>query len=282
MAGTRDRARERPRLIINADDFAFTPGVTAGILDAHAAGTVTSTSMMVGCPGWEDGVRRARATPRLDVGLHFNLLVGRPFTNAASLRGPAGEFLTLAALVRRALLGRVRAREVEAECEAQLAALRDAGVAVSHIDSHRHVHALPGIASAVARVADAHALALRHPLEWSPHRAALAPSRMRGALVGAAWHVASRAAPATRAPDHFVGPLLQGDRGFAARLLNLLDRLPPGVTELMVHPGRVDRVLETVDSYTWQREREREALTEGALVERLRRGDLALADFRDL
>jgi len=54
------------RLIVNADDFGFTPGVTAGILEAHAAGTVTSTSMMVHCAGWDDGVRQAKATPTLE------------------------------------------------------------------------------------------------------------------------------------------------------------------------------------------------------------------------
>ena len=68
MAATTDATpAPRTRLIINADDFAFTPAVTAGILEAHAAGSVTSTSMMVHCPGWEDGVRQARATPTLGI-----------------------------------------------------------------------------------------------------------------------------------------------------------------------------------------------------------------------
>ena len=69
-------ARAVRRLIINADDFGLSPGVTAGILEANAAGSVTSTSMMVHCAGWDDGLRQARAATSLGVGLHFNLLVG--------------------------------------------------------------------------------------------------------------------------------------------------------------------------------------------------------------
>ena len=75
--------------------------------------------MMVHCPGWEDGVRQARATPTLGVGLHFNLLVGSPLTAAASLRNARGEFLSLGALVRKTLRGAIRDTDVTAECEAR-------------------------------------------------------------------------------------------------------------------------------------------------------------------
>ena len=53
---------ERVRLIMNADDFGFSDGVTRGIIEAHAAGTVTSTSMMANGLDWEGAVRFARAT----------------------------------------------------------------------------------------------------------------------------------------------------------------------------------------------------------------------------
>jgi predicted glycoside hydrolase/deacetylase ChbG (UPF0249 family) len=117
------------RLIVNADDFGFTPAVSAGILEAHAAGSVTSTSMMVHCDGWQDGLRHARATPTLGVGLHLNLLVGAPLAAVPSLtHARSGRFLPLATIVRRALFGRIDPGEVAAECEAQLAALGDAGI----------------------------------------------------------------------------------------------------------------------------------------------------------
>ncbi|MGA9837661.1 MAG: ChbG/HpnK family deacetylase [Gemmatimonadaceae bacterium] len=268
--------------MVNADDFGLSPAVTAGILEAHAAGTVSSTSMMVHCPGWDDAAARARATSTLGVGLHFNLLLGTPLTAAASLRRPTGEFLSLGALARRALRGALRTDDIVAECEAQLAALAGAGIRVTHIDSHRHTHALPVVHGAVARVAVAHGLPLRRPVE-SPLRFGGDPAgQVRGALVAWSWRLSSIGAPPTHAPDHFIGMSLQGRRRFASRLAHVLGSLPCGTSELMVHPGRVDAALAAIDGYTWPRERERAALTDPALVALFQRFEIALVDFSAL
>ncbi len=268
------------RLILNADDFALSPAVTAGIVEVHAAGSVTATSMLVRCAGWSDGVRQARATPSLPIGLHFNLLVGAPLTPGTSITDRrTGRFLPLTALVRRALTGAIDRSEVVAECEAQLAALREEGIAVTHIDSHRHTHALPRIRAAVASVASRHGLPLRCPVEsmrWFPGDLA---SQGHRAVIRWSWRLASRGAPATRSADHFVGIALQGGVRFATRLASLLDALPDGTTEVMVHPGRVDDALRASDGYTWQRERELTALLSAPLRDRLHRGDIVLSAF---
>ncbi len=281
MAGTTERAGRGAtrRLIVNADDYGLTPGVSSGILDAHAAGFVTSTSMMVRCVGWEDGVARLRSAPGLGVGLHFNLLVGAPLAAAPSLRGPSGAFLSLGALARRALSGGVRARDVAAECEAQLAALAGAGIRPTHIDSHRHTHALPVVHAAVARVAAARGLPLRRPVESALRFGAHPIGQGRRALIVWSWRVSSAGAPPIRAPDRFIGMSLQGGRHFAARLARVLDTLRAGTTELMVHPGRVDDALLGLDGYTWAREGERSALVDPALAGRVRRLGIALVHF---
>jgi len=268
------------RLIINADDFGFTPAVTRGILEAHAAGTVTSASMLVHCAGWEDGVRQARAIPMLGVGLHLNLLVGTPLASVPSLTDArSGRFLPLVTIVWRALSGRIDPGEVTAECEAQLASLRDAGIRCTHIDSHRHVHALPVIRRAVAAVAAGLGLPLRRPVESHFRAAGRVRSQIHRTLIGAAWRVSSAGAPRTRAPDHFIGVSMQGSRRFARQLDAAIDGLRAGTTELMVHPGRVDDALGEVDGYTWPREAELAALLSPGLRERLRRGDPSLIGF---
>jgi predicted glycoside hydrolase/deacetylase ChbG (UPF0249 family) len=271
------------KLIVNADDFGFTPAVTAGILEAHAAGTITATSMMVRCAGWEDGVRQAKATPGLEVGLHLNLLVGAPLAAVPSLTNRrTGRFLPLAVIVAKALARRIDRGEVTAECEAQLMALGNAGIGCSHIDSHRHTHALPVIRSAVAAVAARRKLPLRRPLE-SHVRAMFSPaSQIHRALIGAAWWAGSIGAQHTHAADRFIGVSLQGGRGFAARLRSAINHLAPGTTELMVHPGHVDGALAAADGYTWQREAELAALLSGEFRERLRRDDIVLTGFRAL
>src|SRR5215204_4456957 len=126
-------------LVINADDLGFAPGVNSGILEAHAAGTVSSASMMATTPAFAEAAERVqREAPRLSVGLHLNLVVGAPLSSVPSLVDSAtGEFCPLDVLVRRSLAGQVDPAEVRRECEAQLAALVATGITPTHIDSHR-------------------------------------------------------------------------------------------------------------------------------------------------
>ncbi len=248
-----------PTLIITADDFGLTPSVTRGIVAAHAAGVVTATSVMVGLAGWSDACARLPDTA-LDLGLHLNLLVGRPLTPAPTLVDRTGAFLSLAKLTRRALAHLVDPGDVAAECAAQLSALRAAGARVTHIDSHRHTHLLPGAWSAVMGVAAREGVPY---VRWPNFKL----------LALAVWR---RPTPGT---DHFAGLGLNGADGFERCVLDVLDHLQPGVTELMVHPGYDEAGLATVDPYTWQRERELAALTGPAVRGRLERGDITLTHF---
>lgn len=282
MAATPDRAR----LIINADDFGFSEGVTRGILEAHAAGSVTSTSIMANGVDWENAVRLARANRKLDIGLHLNLVQGRPLLRVPSLTDPAtSEFYPLGALARRAMMGRIDAEELEAETRAQIERVRGAGIAVTHLDSHRHAHAMPGIFPVVARVASEVGIRViripREPLGINALDVAATSRKLvlRAAL--AASH-ALLLAPPLMATDHFRGISLQGGTHFARRLRRALDTLEPGSTELMVHPGHVDASLAAQDPYTAPREIELAELLSAGVRDRLRRGDIELVSFAAL
>ncbi|HEU5322490.1 MAG TPA: ChbG/HpnK family deacetylase, partial [Methylomirabilota bacterium] len=104
------------RLIVNADDFGLTPGVSAGILAAHRHGIVTSTTALVTAALDAEQAAAALAAG-LGVGLHVNLTLGAPLTRAASLVDAGGRFVRDA---RRAA-ARARAADVRAEVEAQVA-----------------------------------------------------------------------------------------------------------------------------------------------------------------
>jgi predicted glycoside hydrolase/deacetylase ChbG (UPF0249 family) len=277
---------ERPRLIINADDFGYSAGVTRGIIEAHAAGSVTSTSMMANGVDWENAVRLARANRKLDVGIHLNLVQGRPLLRVPSLTDPrTGEFYPLGAFARRAMLGRIDADELEAETLAQIARVRGAGIAVTHLDSHRHAHAMPGIFPVVARVASEVGIRVvripREPLGINPMDVAATSRKIVLRVALAASH-ALLLAPPLMATDHFRGISLQGGTHFAKRLGRALDTLEPGSTELMVHPGHVDEALAAQDPYTLPREKELAELTSAGVRERLKRGDIELVSFAAL
>lgn len=304
-------------LVINADDLGFAPGVNRGIAEAHEAGTVSSASMMVNTPAFLEAAQLVRdRLPALGVGLHLNVVSGRPLSEVPTLTDArTGRFHSLAELARRAMGGRVSAADVRRETDAQLAALRRAGIVPTHLDSHRHAHALPGLLPAIIAGALADGVPIvRRPLDAPSPGDPLSSGKML--VLHAAWRVAERGLDAAgRAlvshSPHFRGIALQGYRGamperndaltmssrsraaeaglphshapdLEARLLGLLDHLPPGATELMLHPGHDDAVLAAQDSYRDEREREVAALTSGAVRARLERGDIRLVSFREL
>ena len=275
-------------LVVNADDLGFAPGVNRGIIEAHDAGTLTSASMMVNAPAFPEGVTLALSRrPRLGVGLHLNLVAGRPLTDAVSLTDHrTGAFHSLGELARRAVAGRVRADDVRRECDAQLRALVDAGIIPTHLDSHRHAHALPGILPAVAASAhDAGLHWVRRPLDRMSLGAPGASAKML--VLHAAWRRALVDVDRVHLPllaraPHFRGIALQGRSDVEARLLALLDQLPVGATELMMHPGYDDAALAAQDPYRHEREREVAALRSPAVRARLARGDITLLRFADL
>jgi len=273
----------RRLLIVNADDLGLAPSVNAGIEDAALAGVVTSASMIVNMGGFDDAVRRAAALRTgLDVGLHFNLTLGAPVSPAGtvpSLVDGAGRFLTLGRVIRRALAGRLRAGDVRREADAQLARLTSSGLRVIHADSHHHVHALPVVRGALAAAALSAGVSwVRRPVEPLLARPTGLLPVMRRAALALAWMASGRpAAPA--GTTAFRGLALRGGARFQSSLLELLDRLPPGLTELMVHPGRADASLARLDSYAGERAAELAALLSVSVRERLGRGDLELAGF---
>jgi len=271
------------RLIINADDLGLTEGVTRGILEAHEAGVVTSASMLVNTPGFDDAVRRVAGHPALSVGLHLNLTVGRPVADPATvaslLDSGTGQFLSLGRLIRRALSGRVVSEHVLRECEAQIGRLRASGVGVTHLDSHRHVHALPGLLQPIALATrEAGVRVLRRPVEPLGVHPWRVGATMKKAAMLASWR-GDLLPKELAGADHFRGLSCRSGRQFEADLRETLDELPSGTTELMVHPGHADPELLRWDSYAEGREQELAALRSAPVRARLARGDIALISF---
>ena len=141
------------RLILHADDFGETAEITAGICQAIEAGVVTSTSIMANMPGTEDALPRVPAlADRASFGVHLNFCEGRPLTRGASLVDEQGNFYGKRALFLRAVRGTLSLAELEAEITAQIARIHDARIRISHVDGHKHLHQLPVVRNAVARV----------------------------------------------------------------------------------------------------------------------------------
>ncbi len=172
-------------LIINADDFGLNDAATDGILQAHAAGTVTSTTLMVNGQAAERAVLLSARYPELGVGLHFNLTWGRPVSSppaVSSLVGADGMFVPREALARRLLMGRIPPGQIRAELQAQLGRMAELGLQPTHIDSHQHVHGFGPVFSAIAKHCATAAIPMRVPWVASADAGGL-KRRIRRALL---------------------------------------------------------------------------------------------------
>lgn len=143
-------------LVITADDLGLSPGVTRGILEACRNGVVRSTSLLVTFPGAPEAAELARAERRLEIGLHLDLVGGRPVSDPARVRSLVdhdGRFHRLGRFTMRLFSGRIRASEVASELRAQADRAAALGVPALAWDSHRHVHLMPAVLRIVAPLA---------------------------------------------------------------------------------------------------------------------------------
>jgi predicted glycoside hydrolase/deacetylase ChbG (UPF0249 family) len=218
---------------------------------------------------FEEAVAVAGQHPDLSVGVHLALVEGVPVLppeEVPSLVGADGRFpASLGAFLVRWLTGRIRPVEAQREFEAQVKKVLDHGVEIDKLDSHMHVHVLPGILEPVLAVARRHRIrAIRFPVEQILQRGE------RPGVGGLARRVALSALAAVQArriaetglwrPHHFAG-IAESGRLTEGDLLRILRGLKLGVTEIMVHPGYRDAVLNGwPQSRRYRRETELEAL----------------------
>jgi len=216
------------RVIVNADDWGLTRGVSEGILAAHRHGIVSSTTVLATAALDRELVARLRDSG-LGLGLHVNLTLGVPLTRGRSLVDGDGRFVRDA---RRAA-ARATAADVRAEVEAQVQRFESTlKRRPTHLDTHHHVGLYPPVREVVLDVA----------------RALGVPVRSQDATARAR----ARAARLTT-PDHFFGESGPDAYWSVDRTIRHLRELPAGVSEFMCHPGWFDADL-AYSRYGRQRE----------------------------
>jgi chitin disaccharide deacetylase len=229
----------RKSLIVNADDFGYSRGVNRGIVEAHEHGIVTSASLMVDQPAAEEAAGYSRNRPELSLGLHFELPAWR---------------------IRRAIWGVSRrhddrlARAVATELGRQLERFRRlAGSDPTHLDSHKHRHREEPLRSVFLEAAGELNVPLRH------------------------------FDPAVRFCGNFYGQIDNGRPNPEAiapgALVELLEELEAGVTELCCHPGHTDGLKAW---YREERVQEVRALCDQRVRAAIERLGIRLISFHEL
>jgi predicted glycoside hydrolase/deacetylase ChbG (UPF0249 family) len=229
-------------LIVNADDYGLTEGVSAGILRAHRKGLVTSTSVLAVAPGLVRAGRWLADEADLGVGVHLAVVGEDPPLLAASevstLVDRQGRLaISWRVFLRRCIAGRVDPDDVRRELAAQIDLVAGLGVAVDHLDSHQHLHMWPLLRPVVIDLAVTCGIpAIRVPRSHRRHPVSLVVNGLSARLAAAARAAGLRFADDASGIDE-AGHLDR--RGLVAALDGFVARGAISA-ELGTHPGEAD------------------------------------------
>jgi hopanoid biosynthesis associated protein HpnK len=288
------------RLIINADDFGLTERINDAIVECHRNGIVTSTTLMANGAAFENATGRARTERNLGIGIHLNLSEGTPISDPSQLGSLINErglfHLSPVQLLRKLMAKEIHLNMVEMELRAQIEKVLPAGIEVTHLDGHKHFHFIPQFLQMALRLAQEYRIpAIRCAGEGNTRLFRLAgrnwrtsPTIMKQFFTGRALSLlagimkARLESSGLKSPDYVLGIASTGFLD-SHHLRNLIARLPDGTSELVCHPGYVDKqLMESPTRLLQQRETEITALVSPDVKEWLNRRGVQLINYRNL
>lgn len=279
------------KLIVNADDFGRHVLINDAVIQGHVEGCITSATLMPSAAAFDDAVTKAAAHPSLGVGVHLTLIGEKPLLPPEQIPSLVDENGQLAEkypqFMARFFKGAVSLKEVRAELAAQIQKVVDSGLRITHIDSHQHLHLLPGIIDIALELAAAHQIkAVRIPSV--PLGFTGGYSCTPGQFVGRSGLIFLAALARRKArqrgfrtPDHFFG-IVAGGGLREESFLEILRKLPAGSTEIMIHPGTDNQALAAACGWAHQFEEELQTALSSQAKTLLKERQITLASFRDI
>jgi predicted glycoside hydrolase/deacetylase ChbG (UPF0249 family) len=252
------------RLIVNGDDFGFSPGQNLGILRAHEEGILTSTTAMANGPYLEEALASAGSFPDLGIGVHLVVDWGKPVLPAESvpsLVDDKGNFRRHEEHLPISL----NPQELQREWSAQIERIMSLGVKPTHLDGHHHLHLHPDLLETTLFLAMKYDLPIRYlSFHHGPKEEELMdryPVKKFLGLTDFYWDKVSA--------EYF--------RDFRKNH----EHLREPVLEVMCHPAYLDDIIYTRSSYTIHRVKELVILTDPKVKEDLKDQKIHLGNVRD-
>ena len=241
------------KLIINADDFGYCSSVNKAIINAHHNGVVTSCTIMTGMPGFEEGVKLLSQNPTLTCGVHMTLTCYKPVLSThKTLTDKNGYFF------RRfsdEIIKNIDLNEVYDEFCAQIDKAINAGINITHLDSHHHIHTLPELKGVIKKITDKYQLPIRGGFKYE-HDLNVNVIPLIGTFYKNNVSV-----------DFFKKHIDMNDYDIA---------------DMMCHPGFVSNFLKESTSYCDEREKEYEILTSKEFKNTLDELNIELTNYKKL
>lgn len=219
-------------LIVHADDLGLTSSVNASFIRGLEKGGINSGSAMVPCPAFDEIAAFARRRPEADIGLHLTLTSHRADPGWVPA-APAGQVPSLVddqgCLLEKWTGDRIIVpAEVELELRAQIEKARAAGLYPTHIDSHQFKLQMAGkeLFEAYIRVSRDYDLPLLVSREWFVRYPYIPPLLNRKDMV--------------LDQVKTISPRVKPEQ-WPAFYRHVLENLPPGVSEILIHPAYDDQ-----------------------------------------
>ncbi|MBS1811121.1 MAG: ChbG/HpnK family deacetylase [Acidobacteria bacterium] len=227
------------KLILNADDYGACLAVNAAIEELALANLLGGVSVLATGECWESAIGFLREHPGVSAGIHLNLVEGTPVSSSPAvgvLLDKKGSLLPRNSILSRWMLSpRAVSKAIEIEWRAQIERLLQAGIQLTHADSHQHLHGFPPAFHIALKLCDEYRIpALRFPREQNQiKQRTLAAIALNANLRFV--HQALRKS-SIRHNDHFLGFKRAGEYGLA-ELLTDVSLLQDGITEIALHPS---------------------------------------------
>jgi hopanoid biosynthesis associated protein HpnK len=279
------------QLIITADDFGLSAGVNRAVEKAWKAGILTSASIMPGGAAFDDAVAIARRNPGLQVGLHLTLLQGQSVLPHAQIPGLVDEAGCFSdnpfSTGLRYFFHKGLYKQLLREIEAQIERVRDSGIPLSHIDGHLNIHLHPTVFQFLTELMPHYGISsirlsrerLAHNLRFDRERR-LGKTVERvifGALAGHARPYLDRLGIGYAGE---VKGVLNSGRMTEAYLLNIIDGLKEGLTELYFHPGILPDAEISRRMPDYRHEEELAAIISPRIRHKLAEREIGLVNYR--
>ena len=274
---------------MNADDFGRHELINRAVERAFNAGCLKSATLMAGGIAFDDAVKLAKKIPNLGVGIHFTLANGNPIlppneipslvTSEGIFHGDYIKFL------KRYLSGKISLSEVRSELAAQLEKILNTGLPLTHVDSHQHLHHIPGIIEIVLELAAAKNISAMRVANTKLFDGELDSfGKFIGrlglsSLAKFAAHLAHKKNFAT--PEHFAG-IVAGESVNENFMLKLIENLREDTTEVMLHPGTDNKILQDFCQWEHDFEEELAAVTSPKVLNALAEKNISAINFTEL
>ena len=276
-------------LIVNSDDFGRHELINRAVEKALNEGCLRSATIMAGGKAFDNAVEIARKNPTLGVGLHFTLACGFPVLPPNEIPTLVTEdgifFENYVVFLKKYLQGKVSVEEIKSELAAQLEKAQNAGLQLTHFDSHQHLHHIPGIIEICLDLAEGAKISAMRVSETKIFDGEL---DIIGKFIGRlglsslakfASHKARK--KNFRTPEHFTG-IVAGESVDENFLSKLLDNLQEGTTEIMLHPGTDNEMLQKYCDWEHDFEGELNAVTSPKILKQLEDKNISAINFSDL